>query len=324
MMKKIHLQAAIPNELAGKRLDQVLAQLFPDYSRSQLQEWIRKGWVTIDGDRWQRPRDLVKPYQYINIQAELIEKENWSAQPIPLNIIYEDDALLVINKPAGLVVHPGAGTPDETLVNALLHHAPTLARLPRAGLIHRLDKDTSGLLVVAKTLRAHYHLVKSMQAREISREYKAIVRGVMVAGGRIEAPIGRHPVHRTRMSVRPSGKLAITCYRIIEHFRSFTHIHIQLKTGRTHQIRVHLAHIHYPIVGDPAYGTHKAIPTKLSANLKEALLHFKRQALHAHRLTLTHPITSKPIAWQAPIPEDITTLIQLLKEDANEATLHHP
>ncbi len=317
-MNKIHLKNTISEELDGQRLDQALAKLFPQYSRSQHQTWIRSGHVTVDGKPWQRPRDKVQVNQCIEVQAELQAKERWEAQAIPLDIIYEDDALLIINKPAGLIVHPGAGAPDQTLVNALLHYAPELDTLPRAGIIHRIDKDTSGLLVVARNLKAHNHLTKALQARQISRKYEAIVNGVMISGGRIEAPIGRHPIHRTRMGVIPSGRKAITHYRVIERYRAHTRIRVQLETGRTHQIRVHLTHIHYPIVGDPTYGKRHAIPTKLSERLKQALAQFKRQALHAIQLELTHPETGESMRWKAPLPEDMANLIARLQEDAHE------
>lgn len=314
-MTKIHLTQIVPEELDSKRLDQILARLFPDYSRAQLQKWIKSGDVKIDGKVCLRPREKILKQQHIEINAELVAKENWSAQSIPLDIIFEDEDLIIVNKPPGLVVHPGAGVPDQTLVNALLHHAPELDKLPRAGLIHRLDKDTSGLLVVARNLKAHHKLIKAMQQRKIKREYEAIVMDVMISGGTIEGAIGRHPTHRTKMAVVLTGKPAITHYRIIEKFRAHTHLRVILETGRTHQIRVHLAHIHYPIVGDSVYAKGRALPRKISDDLKQALREFKRQALHARKLCLMHPTLQKEFCWEAPLPDDMRGLIDALEKD---------
>lgn len=318
MNNKIQLQGIIPAELAGARLDQVLAKLFPQYSRAQLQSWIRQGSVTINDQVQTKPREKVFVSQKIKIHAELVANERWEAQPMTLNIIYEDDALLVINKPAGLVVHPGAGVPNNTLVNALLHYAPELATVPRGGIIHRLDKNTTGLLVIARNLKSHHALIKQMKQRSIKRDYEAIVNGVMVAGGRIEANLGRNPTHRTKMAVVSQGREAITHYRIIKRFHAHTHIQVVLETGRTHQIRVHMAHIHYPLVGDLTYGK-KSIPAMLSKPLKEALHAFKRQALHAAELSLIHPRTGQKTTWQAPLPEDMSNLLRLLRTDAHES-----
>lgn len=312
----IKLHGTIPQESTGERLDQALAKLFPQYSRSQLQQWIRRGYVTVDQQKIDQVRIKVRTHQVIDIEAPLTPRENWSAQPIPLNIVYEDAALLIINKPTGLIVHPGAGAPDNTLVNALLHYAPEQSALPRAGIIHRLDKDTSGLLVIARTLAAHHALTNQMKARQIEREYEAIVKGVLIAGGTIEANIGRHPTHRTRMAVVEDGREAITHYRVIEKFHAHTHLRIQLETGRTHQIRVHLAHIHHPVVGDPTYGAHIGIPAKLSEKLKIALRNFNHQALHAVTLRLHHPVDGQWLEWHAPLPEDFAQLLILLREDA--------
>lgn len=317
-MKTIHLQSQIPEALVNHRLDQALAKLFPEYSRSVLQSWVKNGHVKVDGETWRRPRNKVSLHQHIEITAEVQENEIWQGQALPLAIIYEDDSLIIINKPAGLVVHPGAGVPDSTLVNALIHHAPELKHLPRAGLIHRLDKDTTGLLVIAKTLIAHNALIKTLQAREIHREYEAIVNGIVISGGKIDAPIGRHPVHRTRMSVVNQGRSAITHYRVLERFRAHSHLLIKLETGRTHQIRVHLAHINYPIVGDPTYHKRRqAIPANLTSELRAALTQFKRQALHARRLQFIHPITQEKMSFEAPLPSDMQQLLALLREDAN-------
>ncbi len=317
MEKRIHLEETLPDELANKRLDQALAALFPSYSRSQLQDWIKNGYVSINGKIITKVRELTKAQQHIEISATIETHEAWQGQDIPLNIIHEDEALLVINKPAGLVVHPGAGNPDSTLVNALLHHFSELSLLPRAGIIHRLDKDTSGLLIVARQLEAYNYLSKAMQQRDISREYQAIVNGVMISGDTIDAPIGRHPHHRIKMAIARSGRESITHYRILKRFRAHTHINVKLETGRTHQIRVHMAHINYPIVGDPSYGKQTPFFSKLSEPLKKKLKLFKRQALHAYSIRLTHPSTQTEMSWQAPLPNDMSDLLNALQEDAD-------
>jgi len=316
---KIQLDGTIIPELTGLRLDQALAKLFPQYSRALLKSWICDGCVTINNQVCTKPREKVIVDQKIKIEATLKVNEHWAAQSLPLNIIYEDEALLIINKPAGMVVHPGAGVPDNTLANALLGHAPELATVPRSGIIHRLDKNTSGLLVIARNLESHHALVKQMKERSIRREYEAIVNGIMIAGGTVEADMGRHPIHRTKMAVVSEGRQAITHYRVLERFRAHTHIRVRLETGRTHQIRVHMAHIRYPIVGDPTYGK-TSIPSKLSEPLIQSLLEFKRQALHAAELSLTHPMTEERLTWQAPLPEDISNLLKLLRGDAHAGT----
>jgi len=315
MTKSLSLSTRIPDELAGVRLDQALASLFPDYSRARLQGWIRAGQVRLD-TRVPRPRDRVAGGELVAIEAELEAHDNWEAQPIHLEIVYEDEGILVINKPAGLVVHPAAGNYDGTLVNALLHYAPELALLPRAGLVHRLDKDTSGLLVVARTLPAHTRLVEQLQARAMGREYEAVCSGVLTAGGTVEAPIGRHPVQRKRMAVVPGGKPAVTHYRVVERFRAHTRLRVRLETGRTHQIRVHMAHVHHPLLGDPVYGGRLALPKGATPALVDTLRSFRRQALHAWRLQLTHPITGEEMAWEAPLPEDLEQLLEVLRQDA--------
>ncbi len=310
----IQISSKIPEEFDGKRLDQVCAQLFPEYSRSLLQKWIRRQWLTVDQQHLS-PKDKVFAQQTICINAELEDQQNWEAQPISLNILFEDDDLILLNKPAGIVVHPGAGNPDHTLVNALLFHEPNLNKLPRAGIVHRLDKATSGIMVIAKTLKAYTFLVDQIQQRKVKREYEAIVNGVMISGGTVHAPIGRHPVSRTKMAVVHSGKEAITHYRIIESFRAHTHLKVQLETGRTHQIRVHMAHLHHPIVGDPEYGRKSYIPAGILPELKTMLQHFPRQALHAKRLTLQHPETLEILVYEAPLPEDMEALITMLRKD---------
>ncbi|OGT44834.1 MAG: RNA pseudouridine synthase [Gammaproteobacteria bacterium RIFCSPHIGHO2_12_FULL_38_11] len=312
-MKSISLQHIIPEALANHRLDVVLSQLFPDYSRSQIQHWIKAGSVLVDSKIIQKPRHAVLTGQNIQIDVELPEQTECKAQAIPLDIIYEDESLIVINKSVGLIVHPGAGNPDNTLVNALLHYAPELSLIPRAGVIHRLDKDTSGLLVIARTLPVHNRLIKDMQARKIHREYRAIVQGRMISGGTVDMPMARHPNNRLKMAVVNSGKEAVTHYRVLERFAEHTLLNVQLETGRTHQIRVHLAHIKYPIVGDATYARQRQFP-KLSQDAQNALRKFNHQALHAYRLALTHPSTKKPIEWIAPIPDDIEKLLSILRE----------
>jgi 23S rRNA pseudouridine1911/1915/1917 synthase len=311
----INCQVIVPDHLAGKRLDQILSALFPAYSRARLQNWIRSQQILVD-QAIKQPKDKIKAGALITLAATLQEETKWEAQPLPLNIIYEDEALLVINKPAGLVVHPAAGNPDKTLLNALLHYCPQLKQLPRAGIIHRLDKDTSGLLVVPKTLTAHTQLVKQLQARTIQRNYYAVVQGVLISGGTINAPIGRHAKLRKKMAVNEfSGKQAISHYRVVERFSHHTLVKVQLETGRTHQIRVHMAHIHHPIVGDKTYRGRLQLPKKASEALRNCLRQFPRQALHAAHLKLIHPTTQKSIEWEESLPEDIKALIQCLRED---------
>lgn len=308
------LTATIPENLGGERVDRVLAQLFPDFSRARLQQWIRQGEITVDG-RILRPRDKVAGGETVVVTPSYPDQGDWQGEAIPLDIVFEDEVLIVINKAAGMVVHPAAGNYQGTLLNALLHHAPELAQLPRAGIVHRLDKDTSGLLVIARTLPAHKSLVEQMQARTIKREYAAIVQGVMTAGGTVDAPIGRHPQQRKRMAVVPNGRPAITHYRVSERFRAHSAIRVMLETGRTHQIRVHMAHIHYPLVGDPVYGGRLRLPPACSSQLREQLQQFRRQALHAAQLTLQHPLSGDEITWQADMADDMVTLLAALKQD---------
>jgi 23S rRNA pseudouridine1911/1915/1917 synthase len=318
MANRTILQGIIPAECAGLRLDQALAQLFSDYSRSRLTQWLKTGQVRVEGKIW-RARDKVRGGEQVAIHAELEEQTDWQPEAMPLDIVYQDDQILVINKPAGLVVHPAAGNPAGTMVNALLHHDPALISIPRAGIVHRLDKDTSGLLVVARTLTAQKSLVEQLQAHSMQREYQAIVTGVMTAGGTVEAPIGRHPVHRKRMAVTPRGKPAVTHYRVRERFRAHTWIRCTLETGRTHQIRVHLAHLLHPLLGDPVYGGRLRLPRDCTAELAAALRNFRRQALHAGRLGLMHPDRDEFMEWQSPMPADMRQLIELLREDARQS-----
>ncbi len=310
------LTARVPETFAQQRLDSVLAELFPDYSRSRLQQWIKNGKVLLNG-QVPRPRDKVVGDEVIEVHVDPEPvNDHCEAQRIQLDVVYQDEDLLVINKPVGLVVHPAAGHHDGTLQNALLYLDPGLEQVPRAGIVHRLDKDTSGLLVVARNLKSHKQLVEQLQARTVSREYHAIVNGVMTAGGTVEEPIGRHPRDRKRMAVREDGKQAISHYRVIERYRGHSHIKVNLETGRTHQIRVHMAHIHYPLVGDTVYGGRLKIPKGASEALKEALRTFHRQALHAARLGLEHPATGDYLEWQVDLPEDMQQLLAILTEDA--------
>lgn len=318
----VQLAATIPDELAGKRLDQALAQLFPEHSRSRLQQWLKDNQITIDG-KCLKAKDKVWGGEQIAINAALPSAElPWQAQAIALDITYEDEALLVINKPAGIVVHPAAGNWEGTLVNALLHHIPELANLPRAGLIHRLDKDTSGLLVIAKTLTAHTALTKQLQARTVKREYAALVCGQIIAGGTIDAPIGRHSRQRKQMAVIETGKPAVTHYRVEERFRAHTLLKVNLETGRTHQIRVHMASIFHPVFGDMTYGGRLQLPKGASEELAAALRHFKRQALHARSLGLIHPVNNEYIEWTSSLPDDFLQLVTLLRKDLHHAQRH--
>lgn len=307
--------ATVPLEAAGRRLDQVLVELFPDYSRSRLQEWIKAGQLTVDG-RAPRARDKVWGGEQVALTVVETVDVPWTGEDLPLAVVYEDDEIIVIDKPPGVVVHPAAGNWEGTLVNALLHHAPGLAALPRAGVVHRLDKDTSGLLVVARTLAAHKSLVAQLQARTVKRQYDAVVVGVITAGGTVEAPIGRHPVDRKRMAVVEGGREAVSHYRVAERFRAHTHLKVNLETGRTHQIRVHMAHIHHPLLGDSTYGGRLRLPAGCTDALRDALQHFKRQALHAGVLGLIHPASDEDMQWQAPMPEDMRKLLEKLRDDA--------
>ena len=308
---QIHIELRIPAAEAGNRLDTALSHLLPDYSRSRIQSWIKQHDVTVN-QAARRAKDKVEENDAIIIDTTLPQANDFIAEDIPLNIVYQDDDIIVINKPAGLVAHPACGNWQGTLLNALLHHIPTLAQLPRAGLIHRLDKGTSGLLVIAKHLKAHTHLVKQLQDRQFKRIYYALVTGNVVSGGTINAPISRHPKKRTHMAVVASGKEAITHYRVVERFDNYTLLKVQLETGRTHQIRVHMAHIHFPIVGDPIYGGRLKLPSHASQTLTDALCTLKHQALHAHTLGLKHPLTGKYLEWDVPIPTDITSILSLL------------
>lgn len=319
MSNQIHIDIEVPAEYAGQRFDQIAADLIPDYSRARLQSWIKGGQLTIDG-RSGKPKDKLFGGETLQLRAELEPQGEWQPQLMDLDIVYEDDSLLVVNKPAGLVVHPAAGNPDGTLLNGLLAHCAGQRNIPRAGIVHRLDKDTSGLMVVAKTLQAQADLVNQLKARTVSRQYDAIVLGVLSGGGTVDAPMGRHRQHRLKMAVLGKsgdggGKEAITHYRLQERFRGHTLVRCQLETGRTHQIRVHMAHIRHPLVGDPLYGGRNKLPTGADPELVAALQQFPRQALHAAELALIHPQTGEPMHWSAPMPEDMLQLLALLRAD---------
>lgn len=301
----------IPLNFQGLRLDQAIAKLLPTYSRTTLQKWIRNGQILIDGQVI-NPNSKVQGGESIEVNAVLEKQVNWEPQPLSLDIRYEDETLLVVNKPPGLVVHPGAGNADKTLVNALLHNVPQTKHLPRAGIIHRLDKETSGLLLVAKTLSAHHALVQALQARDIHREYQAIVQGVLISGGTIDKPLARHPQHRLKRAVVENGKSAVTHYRIIKRYSYYTHVQVFLETGRTHQIRVHFAALGHPLVGDPLYGGRFKIPKQAPSLLKDALEQFKRQALHARKLVFHHPSTSQLLTIECEPPADYQALLAVL------------
>jgi 23S rRNA pseudouridine1911/1915/1917 synthase len=316
MAENIQHKEIVPSSCLGKRLDQTLAQMFPDYSRSRLKDWIVDGKVAINDTVITKAREKMYGGETVSINADIEADLRFEAQNLPLNIVYEDDDILVINKPAGFVVHPGAGNPDGTVLNALLHHCPTLDLVPRAGIVHRLDKDTTGLMVVAKTIAAQTNLVDSLQRREITREYEAVTNGIMTAGGIVDEPIGRHATKRTHMAVTHSGRPSITHYRVMEKYRLHTRIRLRLETGRTHQIRVHMAHITHPLVGDPVYGGRPRPPKNATPELLAFLRAFKRQALHAAMLSLYHPISGELMTWHAELPSDFVELISLLKEDS--------
>ncbi len=308
------LTTKIPEEMAGMRLDQCLSEIFPDYSRSKLQTWIKAGRVTVN-DKSLKAKDKIDGGEQVVLDAEAEEVLEYEAEEIPLDIIFEDNAILIVNKPAGLVVHPAVGHWQGTLVNALLNHTPSLKTLPRAGIVHRLDKDTSGLLMIAKTLKAHHSLSTQLQERSITREYLALVKGWMTAGGTVDAPLGRHPADRKRNTVREDGKHAVTHYRLEKRFTRHTLLRVKLETGRTHQIRVHMAHIQYPLVGDPVYGGRFKMPANCSEILEQTLRGFNRQALHATKLGLQHPETDEYCEWELPVPEDMELLISALEQD---------
>ncbi len=311
------LNATVPEHLAGRRFDQALAELFPDYSRSRLTAWIKAGAATLDGEAVP-PRQIVHGGEQVELTVVAEREIGAQAEAIDLDIRHADADVIVVNKPAGLVVHPGAGNPAGTLQNALLHLDPKLAAIPRGGIVHRLDKDTSGLMVVARSMRAHTSLVEQLSERDVHRQYAAIVYGAMVAGGRVDAPIGRHPRDRLKQAVREDGRDAVTHYRVRERFRTMTLVECRLETGRTHQIRVHMAHVKHPLVGDPQYGGLLKLPKGAGADLVDALRGFKRQALHAEKLEFAHPKTGATLSIEAELPQDMQRVLAALRADLRD------
>ncbi len=311
----------ITEEYAGKRLDVVLAELFPEYSRSRLKLWIEQGLVLVNGQT-SKPKYKIAGDEKLQLSVQSIEsEESCVAENIPLDIVYQDESIIVINKTADFVVHPAAGHYSGTVQNALLYFDASLAAIPRAGIVHRLDKDTTGVMVVARNLRAHKYLVNQIQKHEVKREYQAVVFGVLTGGGMVDQPIGRHPRDRIKMAVRENGRAAVTHYRLLKRFREHSYIKVQLETGRTHQIRVHMSHLHHPIVGDPVYAGRHRVPAGAQAELLDYLQGFKRQALHAWRLSFVHPETGEDVSYEAPLPDDMQQLLNLLQADtlAHEA-----
>ena len=303
----------VPADLAGMRLDAALAKILPDFSRSRLTNWIKDGRVKVDNDT-ALPKTKVWGGELLLVDIQPDPNEvAFEAEDIALDVIYQDDTIIILNKPAGLVVHPGSGNWSGTLLNALLFHYPEVRQIPRAGIVHRLDKETSGLMVVARTLQAQTHLVKQLQDRSVKRHYLAVAHGIINADGTVDAPIGRHPKDRVKMAVVRNGKDSITHYHVIERFNAYTLIECRLETGRTHQIRVHMAHIKHPLAADPVYG----IPAKMdtASEVQMALDDLARQALHARKLSLVHPATGKTMTWKAPVPFDLEQLIGTLRAD---------
>ena len=312
MKEVIQRSGIVPIELHRKRVDQVAAALWPEFSRGKLQDWIKSGALLVDGQS-AKPKQSVGVDSVLTLNAELEPAVHWVPQSIPLDIVYEDEDVIVVNKPVGLVVHPAAGNWDGTLVNALLAHDSSLEQLPRAGIVHRLDKDTSGLMVVAKTLQSHATLVEALQEREVSRHYVAIAHGAMTGGGVVDAPIGRHPTMRQKMAVVASGKHARTHYSLGQRFRHFTELHLKLETGRTHQIRVHMAYKKHPLVGDVTYGGRARVPGNSAPELVAAIREFPRQALHAKALAFFHPDSGEWMSFEVPIPDDMQQLFDALE-----------
>lgn len=317
-VNQISLNCVVPDEHYDTRLDQSIARLFNEYSRSKLKEWILAGNVSIDGQVITTPRLKLKGGECINIEAMHQTQVFNQAEDIELNIVYEDDDIIVINKPTNLVVHPGAGNPTGTILNALLNHFPQIEKVPRAGIVHRLDKDTTGLMVVAKNIAAQTSLVNQLQTREMGREYEAVILGNMIAGGTVDANIGRHPTKRTLMAVRELGKPAITHYRVKQKYRAHTHLRLKLETGRTHQIRVHMAYLKHPLVGDIQYGGRPRLPKNASEAFVSTLRGFQRQALHAISLSIRHPVSNEIMTWDTSLPEDFQFLLNELQQDVAE------
>jgi len=307
------LKIIIPERMTGQRLDVALSEMLPDYSRSKITAWIKSGEALINHKPF-KPKDKVNGSEMVELTISQKQNNDWVGEDIPLNIVFEDEDIIVLNKAVGLVTHPGAGNWSGTLANALLHYDPKLATLDRAGIVHRLDKNTSGLMVVARNEKSQKYLVEQLQKHSVSREYSAIVYGHMVSGGTIDEPIGRDTKDRVKQAVSSHGKEAVTHYRVIDRYQNHTHVKAILETGRTHQIRVHLSHIGYPLMGDPMYGGKVRFPKKADVILKEAIVNFKRQALHARKLTLTHPISGEMMSWKAPLPEDMLALLDVLND----------
>ena len=310
---QVERSAVVSSDHCGRRIDQVASELFSEFSRSRLQQWIKDGLLRVDGAQW-RPKQKVLGGEVLNICASIIAEAEWVAEDIPLSIVYEDEHLLVIDKAADFVVHPAAGNRSGTLLNALLFHCPELSLVPRAGIVHRLDKDTTGLMVVAKTLESHTNLVAQLQARSVKRIYQAVVSGVLTGGGKIDQPIGRHPRQRVKMAVVANGKEARTHYSVVQRFQGHSHVQLRLETGRTHQIRVHMAHLGYPLVGDASYAGRFKIHKGAEADLVAFLRDFNRQALHAIELELIHPATGEAVSWRSPLPADFQSLLAVLSD----------
>jgi len=307
------LTIIIPERMTGDRLDVALSEMLPHYSRSKITAWIKSGDALINNKAF-KPKDKVNGTQIVMLSLNKKQNNDWLAENIALNVVFEDEDIIIINKPFGLVTHPGAGNWNGTLANALLYYDPELSKLDRAGIVHRLDKNTSGLMVIARNEKSQKYLVEQLQSHSVVREYSAIVYGHMISGGSVNDPIGRDPKDRVKQTVSSNGKEATTHYRVIDRFKSHTHVKAILETGRTHQIRVHLSHIGYPLLGDPMYGGRVRFPKKASEILKESLLGFKRQALHSKKLTLNHPSTGELMSWKAPLPDDMVKLLNILNE----------
>ncbi|PIP80818.1 MAG: 23S rRNA pseudouridine(1911/1915/1917) synthase RluD [Gammaproteobacteria bacterium CG22_combo_CG10-13_8_21_14_all_40_8] len=318
MNNTILLEAKVPNSMGGKRLDQVMSLLFSEYSRGQIQKWIKADNVLVNDLLMNKPKITLIGGELIQVKAELKSEGDWIPQDIDFETLYDDKDIIIVNKHQDLVVHPGAGNEDGTLVNGLLYRFPSLINVPRAGIVHRLDKETSGLLVVAKNLIAHAHLVNQLQQRAFAREYLAVCQGHVPEIGTIRTDMGRHPVHRVKMAVVMNGKPAITHYQVEQYYRSHSLVRVKLETGRTHQIRVHMTHLGHPLVGDPMYGGRPSIPMSASNALVEAIKNFPRQALHARKLGLEHPTSGEWMEWETPVPEDMATLLSVLEDDMDE------
>lgn len=305
------LKIIIPERFAGQRIDTALSEMLPDYSRSKISSWVRSGMATIKGKPF-KPKDKADGDEIVTLSIIKEPSVEWSAENIKLDVVYQDEDIIVVNKPAGLVTHPGSGNWTGTLANALLHYDSGLQNLDRAGIVHRLDKNTSGLMVVARSEVAQKYLSEQIQEHQVSREYSAIVYGHMISGGTIDEPIGRDPKDRIKQAVVDNGKIALTHYRVIDRFSHHTHVKAVLETGRTHQIRVHMSHIGHPLVADPMYGGRLRFPKKADEKLKDALKGFNRQALHSRKLALKHPVSGEIMSWEAPLPKDLQQLLEVL------------